>query len=119
LPQFEGLDTLKINNAADMKNLGEGYMISLVKEHTDGTYQAVHAMVSIGEGKAMGDKNDCCFNHLGPEASLWQTVDVAGNFHQVNGKKAPRQFTVWASKLTDLLQRMTNQIQNTAPKIEK
>lgn len=102
-----------------MKQLGEGYMISLVKEDTDGTYQAVHTMLSIGDGKAMGAKNDCCFDHLGIEAIAWQIIDVAENFHQVNGKKAPRQLTVWATKLTDLLQRMTNQIQNTAPKIEK
>merc|ERR1712080_258095 len=99
-----------------MKTLGEGYMISFVEEKMDGTYQAVHAMVSIGEGKAMGDKNDCIFNHLGREVFTWQTIDVAANFQEVNGKDAHRQLTVWATKLTDLLQRMTNQIQNTAPK---
>jgi hypothetical protein len=123
LPPFEDCEkkyTVKIDNAEGMRNLEAGYMLSFVYDLAAGGKQVAHAMLSIGDGKAVGNKNQCIFGDMDAWADLWSTIDVSGKFEYVNGPKTKKayggkegaKFTVWATKLTTLLQIMTNEVQN-------
>ena len=76
----------QVPDAGGMVNLPAGHAI-VFYENKNGTWVAIHAMVSVGGGRAAGNKNDC----VGVGASVgWEVLDLAtGLAWQGGGIQAP------------------------------
>ncbi|OKH45563.1 hypothetical protein NIES2101_26285 [Calothrix sp. HK-06] len=76
-----------INNATAMQAIPPGHAIGFFVEEQDKTWRMIHVMLSVGGGKAAGNKNDC----IGVGSMLgWEVLDLAGGLKWEDGYiKAP------------------------------
>jgi hypothetical protein len=63
-----------INNATAMKAIPPGHAIGFFVEEQNKTWRMIHVMLSVGDGKAAGNKNDC----IGVGSMVgWEVLDLA------------------------------------------
>lgn len=117
LPNFEDYaqNTIQIEDAETLRRLGPGYMVAFVYDDSEGKKMASHAMLSIGNGELVGHKNQCIFQDWEisspPYPDMWIKINLFEHFQYVNGKKAKHKYTLYATRITHLLQMMIDRVE--------